>query len=225
MSAGRSLLEKNAIVLGAETRAGELSALALADAGAAVAVIAATADGAAAMKVRSLGRTLGQRSRPAPSQAIDASIGTGVQVAVKQVVKDLGGLDIFVSATDAPFARPAGRVSDAQWAQTIAANLGSVFFGLRAAVAELREGGAIIVVAHQAEPGGQGTAEYDAAKAGALALVRGSATEPGAPRMYALTAGGDGEGPPQPLGSLVVPLASGETSHPSGSVLAIEPVS
>lgn len=219
---GRTLQGQAAIVLGAETPAGQAAAIALAEAGARVAVIAATAEGAAAFALRSLARRVAEASGiAAPSQAIDASIGTAVRVAMKQITKELGPPAIFVCATDAPFVGGAARVSDAQWARVVGANLNSVFFGLRLAMAELAAEGVALVIAHQAEHAARAAPEYDATKAAVVALVSGLAREPGAKRMYALTAAA---GAPETVGELVVRLASGDADDPAGTVFGMRPV-
>lgn len=221
----RPLSGKSAIVLGAETPAGSAAALALAEAGVDVACVAATTDATAALAVRSVAKRAAAFGVRAPSQAIDAGIGTGVQVAVKQLLKELGRLDAFVCAADAPLAKPVERIGDAEWAKLVGANLSAAFFAMRAAARELSAGGAIIVVA-PSPPGGEHAAAYDATKAGALALVRGMAAELAerGVRVYALVAEGwpaDGaEG--ERLGALVVRLASGTGGEASGRALAFQ---
>ncbi len=211
---------KAAVVLGAETPAGTAAALALAEAGADVACLAAITEGAAALAVRSVAKKAAGLGVRAPSQAIDASIGTGVQVAMNQMVKELGRLDAVVCATDAPLDKPLARVSDAEWARLLGANLGAAFFAMRAAARALAEGGVIIAVV-PTPPRGAGHGAYDATKAGVLALVRGAAGELAGQgvRVYALAAEGwahDEAPPTEPLGSLVVRLV-GDSAYGDGA--------
>jgi NAD(P)-dependent dehydrogenase (short-subunit alcohol dehydrogenase family) len=82
---------KRVLLLGAETVLGAAAAEALAEAGARLALVSSTADGDAAFRVQRLARNLG-----AISQAIDATNETAVRVMVRQVSKELGGLDATV---------------------------------------------------------------------------------------------------------------------------------
>lgn len=220
------LTGKAAIVVGVETPAGTDAALALAGAGADVACVAATTDATAALAARGVARKAAALGVRAPSQAIDAAIGTGVQVAVKQLVKELGRLDVLVHAADAPLAKPAARISDAEWARLIGANLSGAFFAMRAAAREIAEAGAIIAIV-PSPPGAADHAAYDAAKAGVLTLVGGLAVELAdrGPRVYALAARGwphdDDPTLPHDLGPLVVRLAA-DASVASGLVLRFE---
>jgi len=90
---------KRVLLLGAEADLGAEIASALADAGASLALIAASNDPQTAFAVQRLARKLG-----APvSQAIDAMNEMAVRVMVRQVSKELGGLDavIFCGPDDA----------------------------------------------------------------------------------------------------------------------------
>jgi NAD(P)-dependent dehydrogenase (short-subunit alcohol dehydrogenase family) len=82
-----------AVVLGAETAAGRVVAAVLASAH--LAVVAATSDAAAAFEVQRLGRQL-----QAPSQAIDATNEMATRVMMRQIVKELGGLDLLAFCAD-----------------------------------------------------------------------------------------------------------------------------
>lgn len=78
-------------MLGAETDLGRLVATRLAEHGARVAAVAAIADSEAALAVQRLGRRLN-----AVAQAIDAGNEMAVRVMVRQVGKEMGGLDAVV---------------------------------------------------------------------------------------------------------------------------------
>lgn len=83
---------KRVLLVGAETDLGAEIARALAEAGAALALIAASNDPQAAFAVQRLARKLN-----APvSQAIDATNEMAVRVMVRQVSRDLRGLDAVV---------------------------------------------------------------------------------------------------------------------------------
>lgn len=69
--------------------------MALADAGASLALVSSAADSEAAFAVQRLARKVGA----AASQAIDAANEAAVRVMVRQVSKSLGGLDACVDAS------------------------------------------------------------------------------------------------------------------------------
>ena len=87
---------KRALVLGAETPVGRALAMALAEAGAAVAVVAATTDAEAAFAVQRLARRIGGLGRRSLAQAIEARNEMAVRVMTRQVGKELGGLDALL---------------------------------------------------------------------------------------------------------------------------------
>src|SRR5438445_5268932 len=91
-----SLAGKRALLLGAETDVGRVIATAVVEAGAHVALIAATNDAEAAFAVQRLARRLASLERKVISQAIDATNKAAVRVMVRQVSKELGGLDGIV---------------------------------------------------------------------------------------------------------------------------------
>lgn len=89
------LAGKRVLVLGAETGAGASIGAALANAGARLALAATTTEAGAAFAVQRLARRLA-----ATSQAIDGTNETAVGVMVRQVAKQLGGLDAVVFCAD-----------------------------------------------------------------------------------------------------------------------------
>jgi NAD(P)-dependent dehydrogenase (short-subunit alcohol dehydrogenase family) len=86
---------KRVLLLGAETKLGAETARALAEAGHILALVAATPDPEAAFAVQRLARKF-----VAISQAIDAENEMAVRVMVRQVAKQMGGLDAAVLCTD-----------------------------------------------------------------------------------------------------------------------------
>ena len=74
--------------------------MALANAGARLALVSGSRDAEAAFAVQRLARRLG-----ATSQAIDAANEAAVRVMVRQVSKEMGGLDAAVSCVVDPVAR------------------------------------------------------------------------------------------------------------------------
>jgi NAD(P)-dependent dehydrogenase (short-subunit alcohol dehydrogenase family) len=90
------LTGKRVLILGAETDVGRAVTAAVAEAGASVAAVAATSDADAAFAVQRLARRLSSGERKAIAQAIDGTNEAAVRVMVRQVSKELGGLDAVV---------------------------------------------------------------------------------------------------------------------------------
>src|SRR3970282_297659 len=89
---------KRALVVGAARGVGRAIALALAEAGADLARCTSRPAGDEAVALRKVAREVRDLGRNAIEQSIDASIGTAAQVMVRQVAKDLGGIDVLVNA-------------------------------------------------------------------------------------------------------------------------------
>lgn len=87
------LTGKRILVVGAETGPGRAIAVELADDGATVAAVATSNDPDTAFAMKRLSRKLG-----GPAQAIDATNDMAVRVMVRQIAKELGGLDAIVCA-------------------------------------------------------------------------------------------------------------------------------
>jgi NAD(P)-dependent dehydrogenase (short-subunit alcohol dehydrogenase family) len=94
------LTGKHVLILGAETEIGRAVTTAVAEAGASVAAVAATSDAEAAFAVQRLARRLSSPERKIIAQAIDATNEAAVRVMVRQVSKELGGLDAVAFSVD-----------------------------------------------------------------------------------------------------------------------------
>lgn len=90
---------KRVLILGAETEIGRAVTTAVAEAGASVGAVAATSDAEAAFTVQRLARRLSAGDRKVIAQAIDATNEAAVRVMVRQVSKELAGLDVVVDST------------------------------------------------------------------------------------------------------------------------------
>lgn len=90
---GASLSGRRALVLGAESPLGQRLALALAEAGADVAAVAAATDPDSAFAVQRLARRIAALGRRSLAQAIDGGNEMALRVMARQVGKELGGLD------------------------------------------------------------------------------------------------------------------------------------
>jgi len=152
--------------------------VALAGAGADLGLASATTDGEEVMAVRRTRRAVEAAGARAVEYAFDTTLGQNVQVSTRQVAKELGGLDLLVTAQSYPLRQAAERTSDSEWARTVALNLGGVFFACRAAAREMAGGGAIIsVIPWLDEQAMAGAAVYTAAAYGVLGLTRALAAE------------------------------------------------
>jgi NAD(P)-dependent dehydrogenase (short-subunit alcohol dehydrogenase family) len=172
---------KKALVIGAGGDAGRAIALALAEAGADVTVSSASENGDEVARVMKVQREITKMGRTSATVATDVTLGTGVQVMVRQVAKDMDGIDILVNAPDLFLGKPAAETTDIEFNRVIQTNLAGTFHGCRAAGKEMLKqgrGGRIInvtsVLGERAIANG---AAYSAAQAGVLNLTRALATE------------------------------------------------
>jgi 2-deoxy-D-gluconate 3-dehydrogenase len=176
---------KRAVVIGAAGGAGRAIALALAEAGADLALASVTTSADEVLALRKTVRAVRDMGRVALEQAIDASSGQATQVMARQVAKELGGIDVLVNAPDAFVGKPATKLSDAEWSKVIGQNLSATFFACRAAGKEMlkaeiagRTRGRIINVASAlGERGLANASAYCAAQGGVLNLTRALAQE------------------------------------------------
>jgi 2-deoxy-D-gluconate 3-dehydrogenase len=136
--------------------------------------------------LRKTAREAREMGRNVIEQSIDASSGQGAQVMVRQVAKEMGGIDIAVNAPDFFLAKPATSTTDADWAGVIGQNLSATFFVCRAAAKEMlksepskeRTRGRIINVASVlGDRGLVNAAAYCAAQGGILNLTRALSQE------------------------------------------------
>jgi 3-oxoacyl-[acyl-carrier protein] reductase len=179
---------RKVLVMGAGWSVGREIALAFAEAGADVAVTTATTDGEEALAVKKLSQQISGMGRQSMSESVDMSIGTNVQVAVRQVVKEMGAVDVLVTAPDLYLGKPAEKITDAEWAKVLNLNLSGAFFACRGVGKEMlsrelpagresNRGRIICVASALGERGLANSAAYCAAKAGVQNMVRALAQE------------------------------------------------
>jgi NAD(P)-dependent dehydrogenase (short-subunit alcohol dehydrogenase family) len=171
---------KRALVFGAGSSVGRAIALALSEAGADVTVTSTTSAVGEVLAVKRLAQRIAAAGPRREPQALDASLGGAVRVMVRQVVKDMGGLDILVTAPDLFLGKAAEKTSDAEWSRIVSVNLSSVFHACRAASREMVKQGSgriINVASAMGERGLANSAAYCAAKAGVINLTRALAQE------------------------------------------------
>jgi 2-deoxy-D-gluconate 3-dehydrogenase len=245
------LTGKRALVIGAGGPAGRAIALALGEAGADVTVSSVTTDGDEVMRAKRVQQELAKMGRKAATVATDVTLGQGVQVMVRQVAKDMDGIDVLVNAPDLFLGKPAESTSDIDFNRVLQVNLAGTFHACRAAGKEMlkqKRGGRIINVASVlGDRAIANAAAYCAAQAGILNLTRALATEWG-PHHITVNAIAQGWmehtaaiGNPDPaanqtvrfvpmkragaadeLGPLAVYLASGSCGYISGQVMFVD---
>ncbi|MFC4076428.1 3-oxoacyl-[acyl-carrier-protein] reductase [Salinithrix halophila] len=167
---------KVAIVTGGSRGIGRAVSLALAKAGADVAIIYA-GNKEAAEDTASAVRDEGQKAlviRADISQAAD------VDAAVKEVVSEFGRVDILVNNAGITRDNLILRMKEEDWDQVLNTNLKGVFFCTKAVTRPMmkQRGGRIINVSSVVGlVGNPGQANYTAAKAGVLGLTKTTAKE------------------------------------------------
>ncbi len=174
------LTGKRALVIGAGAPAGRAIALALAEAGASVAVSSITNDGDDMFRAKKVHDEITRSGRRSMVVGTDVTLGAGVQVMVRQVAKELEGIDILVNAPDLFLGKPTIQTTDIEFNRVMQVNLAGTFHACRAVGKEMLKGngGRIINVSSVlGERGLPNAAAYCAAQAGVLNLTRALAQE------------------------------------------------
>jgi 3-oxoacyl-[acyl-carrier protein] reductase len=169
---------KNAIVTGGSRGIGRATAILLARAGAAVG-IGYRARGGDADAVVAECRALGAH---AWAEAGDLSLVADAEALFARADAEFEGLDILVGNHGVwpPEDVALADMSDAQWHDTVAANLHAVFHVCRAAARRLRDGGRIVLVSSTAGQRGEPYhGDYAATKGALISLVKGLCVELG----------------------------------------------
>jgi NAD(P)-dependent dehydrogenase (short-subunit alcohol dehydrogenase family) len=176
--------QRAALIIGAKGLLPGAIALRLAVAGCDIALTTTTADAEEAFELRRLARSVTEMGRRCVVESVDLSLGTNVQVAVRQIARALGRIDLLAVAPDFRIDRPAERLTDAEWSKVIGLNLSGAFYACRAIMREMRNQepaeaagprGRILVI--ELEPENNAGAAYRAAKAGLEGLALGLADE------------------------------------------------
>jgi 3-oxoacyl-[acyl-carrier protein] reductase len=171
------LTAQRAIVTGASTGIGRAIAIALARAGADVAIHY----GSSRKEAEETARAVESHGRRAVLVQADFRDPTAAGKAVEAAVQALGApIDILVNNAGSLVGRSAVEEMDAElWQEVIALNLSSVFFATKAALPHLGDGARIVNVSSVAarHGGGPGAFAYAAAKGGVMTLTRGLAKE------------------------------------------------
>ncbi len=171
---GFDLSGKTALVVGCSNPAGRAIALALAEAGADVAIASATTDGEEMLEAKRIARAVADLGRRSFAQGWDVSLPTNVQVSLKQLGREFARPTILVYNADLPLARPFEKTTDTEFARLQAVNQNGAFYTARSFVREFPAGAGpgrlIFVTTIFAERGVEGLAAYTAVKAGVIGL-------------------------------------------------------
>jgi 3-oxoacyl-[acyl-carrier protein] reductase len=164
-----------AIVTGASQGLGRAIAEALAAAGAAVALVARSAD-----KLADVAAGITAAGGRAEAFPCDVTKGEDIQRVVDAVVEKLGRLDILVNNAGVTRDTLLPRMSDEEWDQVLTTNLRGPFLFMRAAsrpMMQQRYGRIVNVASVSGLIGNPGQANYSASKAGLVGLTRTVAKE------------------------------------------------
>lgn len=169
---------KSALVTGGSRGLGRVCALALAEAGADVAVVdlAGASTDAVVDEIRALGRR-------AMAVACDVTRSQEVEAAISGVLAEFGGLDIVLNNAGICIHQPAETMTDEQWLRVINVDLNGVYFIARAAGRAMIARGCGGRIVNTASMSGrivnrpQAQCAYNAAKAGVIQLTRSLACE------------------------------------------------
>lgn len=172
-----SLDGRVALVTGAARGIGAATALALAEAGARVALVDRDAAG-----VEATADAIGRAGSDALAIPADVTDAPAIERAVDVVVAEWGRLDVLVNNAGIVRDATLGKVSDDDWAATLDVNLRGTMVGTRAALRPMRAAGAgriLSATSVVARMGNYGQTAYAASKAGIIGLTRTWARELG----------------------------------------------
>jgi len=172
-----SLEGRVALVTGAARGIGAATAVALAEAGARVAVVDRDGDG-----IERTADAIGRAGSDALAIPADVTDVPAMERAVDTVVAEWGRLDVLVNNAGIVRDATLGKVSDDDWTATLDVNLRGAMIGTRAALRPMRAAGAgriLSATSVVARMGNYGQTAYAASKAGIIGLTRAWARELG----------------------------------------------
>jgi len=243
VSAEFGLNGKSALVAGDSRFWSKYVSVALAEAGADIAVA-----GKDSKKLDEAVTEVQRLGKKAVAITTDTTQSTQVQKMVEQAVAGLGKIDILVNAADLEYAKPFVDITEKEWNRVMASNLTSVFLTCQAVGKHMlkQEKGRIInIISCLAERGMINGAAYCASMGGVLEITRTLALEWGRNgiRVNAIgagwpseteTTGAEGEekllrylplkryGHPGEIGSMVIYLASDASDYVSGQFMYVD---
>ena len=172
-----SLEGRVALVTGAARGIGAATALALAEAGARVALLDRDGEG-----IERTADAIGRAGSDALAIPADVTDVPAMERAVDTVVAEWGRLDVLVNNAGIVRDATLGKVSDDDWAATLDVNLRGTMIGTRAALRPMRAAGAgriLSATSVVARMGNYGQTAYAASKAGIIGMTRTWARELG----------------------------------------------
>ena len=123
---------------------------------------------------------LAERGVRAFAYAADLSAPTGTTSLFDRVVREFGGLDIFIGNAGIwpPEDIPLTDMTDEHWRRTMNENVDAMFYSTRAAARQLERGGRIVLVSSTAGQRGEAYhADYAASKGAMISFVKSLAVE------------------------------------------------
>jgi 3-oxoacyl-[acyl-carrier protein] reductase len=172
-----SLEGRVALVTGAARGIGAATAVALAEAGARVALVDRDAEG-----IEKTADAIGRAGSDALAITADVTDAPAIERAVDAVVAEWGRLDVLVNNAGIVRDATLGKVSDDDWTATLDVNLRGTMIGTRAALRPMRAAGSgriLSATSVVARMGNYGQTAYAASKAGIIGLTRAWARELG----------------------------------------------
>jgi len=172
-----SLEGRVALVTGAARGIGAATALALAEAGARVALVDRDGEG-----IERTADAIGRAGSDALAIPADVTDAPAMERAVDTVVAEWGRLDVLVNNAGIVRDATLGKVSDDDWAATVDVNLRGTMIGTRAALRPMRTAGAgriLSATSVVARMGNYGQTAYAASKGGIIGMTRAWARELG----------------------------------------------
>jgi 3-oxoacyl-[acyl-carrier protein] reductase len=170
-----SLKDRVALVTGASQGIGRATSLALAAAGARVAVAARNAE-----KLAGVAAEIAAAGGEALAVTMDVADAAQIKAGFRQAVERFGRLDILVNNAAITRDGLAVRMKSEDWDAVLRTNLTGAHLCIQQALAVMlrqRHGRIISVTSVVAQAGNAGQANYVAAKAGLIGLTRAMATE------------------------------------------------
>ena len=172
-----SLEGRVALVTGAARGIGAATALALAEAGARVALVDRDGEG-----IERTADAIGRAGSDALAIPADVTDAPAMERAVDTVVAEWGRLDVLVNNAGIVRDATLGKVSDDDWAATLDVNLRGTMIGTRAALRPMRAAGSgriLSATSVVARMGNYGQTAYAASKGGIIGMTRAWARELG----------------------------------------------
>jgi 3-oxoacyl-[acyl-carrier protein] reductase len=172
-----SLEGRVALVTGAARGIGAATALALAEAGARVALVDRDGEG-----IERTADAIGRAGSDALAIAADVTDAPAMERAVDAIVVEWGRLDVLVNNAGIVRDATLGKVSEDDWAATLDVNLRGTMIGARAALRPMRAAGAgriLSATSVVARMGNYGQTAYAASKGGIIGMTRAWARELG----------------------------------------------